>query len=77
LVAFSDLGIAGSVQTHVGGVGVGLAEAVCFDPVGGSVVQYGRGLVWAMPAASGLAVVVRIWVGGFSAWSRSGVSTTI
>jgi hypothetical protein len=44
LVAFSDLGVVGSVQTHVGGVRVGLAVAVCFDPVGGSVVQYGR--VW-------------------------------
>jgi len=77
LVAFSDLGVAGSVQTHVGGVGVGLAVAACFDPVGGSVVQYRCGLAWAVPAVSGLAVVVRIWAGGFSAWSRSDVSTTI
>jgi hypothetical protein len=64
LVAFSDLDVAGSVQTHVGGVGVGLAVAACFNPVGGSVVQYGRGLAWAVPAASGLTVVLRIWTGG-------------
>jgi hypothetical protein len=64
LVAFSDLGVAGSVQTHVGGVGVGLAVAACFDPVGGSVVQYGcwwRGLAWAVPAASSLAVGLAIF----------------
>jgi hypothetical protein len=30
-----------------------------------------------VPAASGMAVVVRIWEGVFSAWSRSGVSTTL
>jgi len=80
LVAFSDLGVAESVQIHVGGVGVGVAVAVCSDPVGGSVVQYGswrRGLAWAVPAASGLTVVVRIWARAFSAWSRSGVSTTL
>jgi hypothetical protein len=56
-VAFSDLGVDGSVQTHVGGVGVGLAVAACSDPGGGSVVQYGRwrrGLAWVVPAAFGL-----------------------
>jgi hypothetical protein len=42
LVAFSDLGVAGSVQTHVGGVGVGLAMAACSNLVGGSVVQHGQ-----------------------------------
>jgi hypothetical protein len=80
LVAFSNLGVARSVQTHVGGVGVGLAVAACSDPNSGSVVQYGHwrsGLAWAVPAASDLAVVVRIWAGAFSAWSRSGVSTTL
>jgi hypothetical protein len=41
LVAFSDLGVAGSVQTHVGGVGVGLAVAACSDLGGGGVVWPG------------------------------------
>jgi hypothetical protein len=89
LVAFSDLGGAGSLQTHVGGVGVGLVVAASSDPVGGSVVQYGRwrrGLAWTVPAESGLAVVVRIWAGVVSLFStslrgkwgkRSGVSTTL
>jgi hypothetical protein len=42
LVAFSDMGGVGSIQTHVGGVGVGLAVVTCFDPVDGSVVWPGR-----------------------------------
>jgi len=73
-VAFFDLGCAESVQTHVEGVGVGLAVAACSNPVGGSVVQYVRwlrGLAWAVSVASGLAVVVRIWVGAVSLFSTS------
>jgi hypothetical protein len=70
LVAFSDLGIAGSVQTHVGGVGVAWL--------------WRRVSTWSVAAWSGLggAGGVRPGCGGadlgrgFSAWSRFGVSTT-
>jgi hypothetical protein len=47
-------------------VRVRLAVAACYDQGVGGVVRHGRwnrGPAWAVPAASGLAVAVRIWAG--------------
>jgi hypothetical protein len=74
---FFGLGIVGSIQTHVGGAtfggfGVGLAVAACSDLISGSVVRYERwwrGLTWPVPAAFGLAIMVRIWAGVVSLFS--------